>query len=251
MISHPSRLVPPQEIIRNMTWRMFPILIVCLAFITTSARAATVLSNLENDQFALYTVTLEFFLAQSFFVGDAATAYVLDSVSMPVIDPDQFFGPLGVWIYDTDANNVPGNSIGALSTPVNPSSTGSFTYTPTSPLTLTASTRYWVVAGSAAGGMYSFSQTSSSAFTAIENWSIPSPFVTTGTGSWDYFEGYYIQMEFAATAVPEPTTLGMASGGALLAGGWWVLKRRGRACAQALRPSSRDPVALDMATAQS
>jgi formylglycine-generating enzyme required for sulfatase activity len=32
-----------------------------------------------------------------------------------------------------------------------------------------------------------------------------------------------------ASPVPEPATLGMASGGALFAGGWWVLKRRRRA----------------------
>jgi sulfatase modifying factor 1 len=31
-----------------------------------------------------------------------------------------------------------------------------------------------------------------------------------------------------ASPVPEPATLGMASGGALCAGGWWVLKRRRR-----------------------
>ncbi|MEX1076082.1 MAG: SUMF1/EgtB/PvdO family nonheme iron enzyme, partial [Pirellulales bacterium] len=32
-----------------------------------------------------------------------------------------------------------------------------------------------------------------------------------------------------ASPVPEPATLGMASGGVLLAGGWWILKRRRRA----------------------
>jgi sulfatase modifying factor 1 len=32
-----------------------------------------------------------------------------------------------------------------------------------------------------------------------------------------------------ASPVPEPATLGMASGGLLLAGGWWILKRRPRA----------------------
>ena len=32
-----------------------------------------------------------------------------------------------------------------------------------------------------------------------------------------------------ASPVPEPATLGMASGGLLLAGGWWILKRRRRA----------------------
>jgi sulfatase modifying factor 1 len=31
---------------------------------------------------------------------------------------------------------------------------------------------------------------------------------------------------FRLASVPEPATLGMASGGALCAGGWWVLKRR-------------------------
>ena len=45
------------------------------------------------------------------------------------------------------------------------------------------------------------------------------------------------QSEFSGTGfrlaspvpVPEPATLGMASGGALCACGWWVLKRRRRA----------------------
>jgi len=40
-------------------------------------------------------------------------------------------------------------------------------------------------------------------------------------------EGNYIGFRLAA--VPEPATLGLASGGALCACGWWVLKRRRRA----------------------
>jgi sulfatase modifying factor 1 len=41
------------------------------------------------------------------------------------------------------------------------------------------------------------------------------------------FDGNNIGFRLASP-VPEPATLGMASGGALCAGGWWVLKRRRR-----------------------
>lgn len=37
-----------------------------------------------------------------------------------------------------------------------------------------------------------------------------------------------VGLGFRLAAVPEPATLGMASGGALCAGGWWLLKRRPR-----------------------
>jgi sulfatase modifying factor 1 len=42
------------------------------------------------------------------------------------------------------------------------------------------------------------------------------------------FESFSVGFRLASP-VPEPATLGMASGGLLLAGGWWILKRRPRA----------------------
>jgi len=51
---------------------------------------------------------------------------------------------------------------------------------------------------------------------------------TSSNGDWNTPANSGVGFRLASP-VPEPATLGMASGGLLLAGGWWILKRRRRA----------------------
>ncbi len=112
----------------------------------------------------------------------------------------------------------PGNSLGTLSGPTDPSTAGIYTYTPVLNLTLSPSTDYFIVltAGTTvANGAYSWSYAGTSSYNPIDQWwgvggAIPGVpghaaeyWQSSQGSSWSVA---YANIQFAinGTAVPEP-----------------------------------------------
>jgi hypothetical protein len=129
-----------------------------------------------------------------------------------------------VEIYARDPHNLagasPGDSLGILSGSLNPSTTGIYTYTPGSILTLSASSSYYIVvtAGTAvADNAYEWSLTGIYSYNPSAGWLVGSVSNSTDGSHWS--AGLPINPLFAisATPVPEPGVLSLLGlGGAAL-----------------------------------
>jgi hypothetical protein len=82
-------------------------------------------------------------------------SYPVDEVTLRLFQYNTTAGDAAaVGFYEDNGNNLPGALVGSLLTsPPSPSDNiiGSFTFTPASPLTLAASTKYWLVVAASAG----------------------------------------------------------------------------------------------------
>ena len=218
--------------------------------ITIHGRAAVVLSNL-NDTPALassgYEVNSGQWLAEAFTTGSDSAAYDLDHISLLIGNGDNPSQPLAISIY-TDSGGQPGAQVanGLLSGFNFPSNAGTYSYAPLpgSPVSLSASTNYWIVATSQAStaGYYTWSYTDSANATATGTWTIPgtnSLYSTDQGAGWTSTAGRD-QFSITANPIPEPGTL------ALLCAGAWVLlfRRRHGGAALFMRASALPCTAL-------
>jgi len=151
-------------------------------------------------------------------------------------------GSPGYYAYATQSDTTPGNTIGSGT---NQANYMNIVYSVTGSTSETNSQNYLTDVGAFSGSASyygTFDQSGNSYewndldglpsssrglrggfWNNIDAVNLSSSYRLTG-GPSDYFVGFRL-----ASPVPEPTTLGMASGGALCACGWWVLKRRRRA----------------------
>lgn len=182
------------------------------------ARAAVMVSNLAEPTFSSFPVG--FWWMGSQFLTDASASAT----------PGNFF----VAIY-SNASGKPGVLLEMLAGSSNPAAAGNYSYTSTG-LSLTSNTSYWVVAGVSSGGAagsgYNWTL-AGDPFHFTGPWTIPATdtHITSydqGGANWNDLpnDAYPRQFSVSATAVPEPSALGLAGAGSIAA---WLLRLRRRA----------------------
>jgi PEP-CTERM motif len=192
------------------------------------AQGTIYLSSFSANSTSTLPVGSDYWLAADFFTGNNAEGYLLNSVQVGMTDASGNPSGFTVMIYNNGAYPfaaVPGSNLGTLSGSVNPATADVYTYTPISSLTLSPSTDYFIVLTAdtaVVNGAYNWIE---SAYppNGVDNWwadngvlhsidsgghwaSDPSPYPYSGIA----------QFSINASAIPEPSTLGLLGLGTLL-----------------------------------
>lgn len=196
------------------------------------AQGTVYVSNLGLPSTGSASVASNLWLAEAFLTGTNAGGYLLNSVQLAL--SNALGNPSGftAMIYNVNplsiAGAAPGTSLGTLNGSLDPVAGGIYTYSPASNLTLLPGTTYFTVltAGTAvANGAYEWSVTSTYAPTLSGGWNGGGIALSSSDGlNWGPFPPHYAQLALTATAVPEPSTLGL-----LALGGFLLLRHRRKA----------------------
>jgi len=178
--------------------------------ITQGQGTMTYLSNLGQASAGSLAVGSDSWLATRFFTGTNAGGYVLDSIQLGMADASGNPSGFTVMLYSSLIIAIrPGSSLGTLNGSLNPVTSGIYTYTPDSSLTLPAYTYYYIVltAGTTvANGAYEWSYAGVNSYNRSGGWFSLGPVVTSSNGSsWNSISGAYPQFAINATPVPEPS----------------------------------------------
>lgn len=195
--------------------------VVAVALIFTAAqipaRAAVYISALFNNGGArLYTIDLDNSVAESFITG-TAPGYTLDSIQITGSGLDTSSNLVFSIYSNNSLNGTPGLNLFTLSG-ANPSSGGTYTFTPSSTALLDPSTQYWIVASTTNAGTYDWIYPGINTLTTTAGWSLNTndAVATALDGAWTATTNPYLYFDVSATAlttaVPEPSTF---IGGAL------------------------------------
>jgi hypothetical protein len=176
--------------------------------------AITYLSNLSEPSTGSLAVGSNSWLAEPFFTGNNPSGYSLDSVKLAMTDASGNASGFITMIYALPSHPVPapyrGSSVGTLDGSLNPATSGIYTYTNESSLTLLPGTQYFVVlaAGtSIANGAYEWSITNTNTYNSSGSWSIEDYTWTSSDGSsWNSIGFSFPQFAINATAIPEPSS---------------------------------------------
>jgi hypothetical protein len=189
----------------------------------TQAQGTVYLSNLGQTSAGSLAVGSNSWVAALFGTGTNSGGYLLDSVQLALADASGNPSGFTVMIYNLGlprAGAVPGSNLGTLTGSLSPTTAGTYIYTPTSSLTLSPSTTYFVVltAGTAvADGAYEWSQ-SVNPPNASDGWGETLIIESSNNGlSWQAHSGDP-QFAITATAIPEPCILGLFTLGGLFFG---------------------------------
>lgn len=185
------------------------------------AMAFTVFDTLATSVDGHSDVHDNYLNAQGFEVGAIPPSALLSNVILSMKDSSGT-GDFTVYVYD-DNSGVPGSPLATLAGDTSPNTEGLYTYTPTSPLPLSANTGYYVVA-TVIGG------------TDVYKWTITSQSPTVGSGDRGSNSGYGWEMSpywlrrmqvnaEVSQAVPEPGSVGLMLAG-LGALGIWLRRRK-------------------------
>jgi hypothetical protein len=175
-------------------------------------------------------------LAADFETGTNAGGYLLNSVQLALTNASGNPSGFTAMIYNVNPNIIagaaPGSSLGTLNGSLDPVASGIYTYIPASSLTLSPTTEYFIVLTAGTGvadGAYEWSYTSTHAPTLSGGWYGDHILLSSSDGlRWGPGPGY-AQFAISATAVPEPSTLGLlALGGSLLV--WHCRKAKAAGC---------------------
>lgn len=183
----------------------------------------TYLSNLGQTPTGNDPVGSDSWLATDIFAGNNIGGYVLNSVQLGMTDASGNPSGFTLMIYSATfgVGISPGSSLATLNGSANPSTTGIYTYTSDSRLTLSPGTDYFIVltAGTTvANGSYEWNLTIPNVLIGNGSWKAGGIFHSADGSNWNYNSGA-LQFSITATPVPEPSTevlLGL--GGILLLG---------------------------------
>jgi len=168
------------------------------------------LSNLNQNFAGSFAVGSDSWQAPAFITGTNSGGYLLDSVQLGMADASG--SPIGFTVMIcpdvVTTGDHPGSSLSTLIGSANPSTVGSYNYTPTSALALLPDTIYFIVisAGtSVANGAYEWNYADTQSYNPIDNWGGGGAFGSNNGLSW-HLPGppyYYPQYAITATAIPE------------------------------------------------
>lgn len=191
--------------------------------------AVTYLSSLSPTSTGSPSIGSDSWLAAGFYTGTNASGYMLNSIQLGMTDASGNPSGFAAMLYgqgDEVGAGLPGSSLGALDSSLNPVTGDIFTYTPTSNITLSPTTHYFVILTSGtplADGVYNWSESiyppSSSGA-----WSADNAVLHSGNGTSGWSPTPYLgiaQFAINAIPIPEPSVLGL-----LGLGGWCFLWHR-------------------------
>jgi hypothetical protein len=174
------------------------------------------LSNLGQPPTSSLAIGNNSWQAVGFFTGNNPNGYLLDSVQLAMLDATGNPTNFAVMIYAQSGNlsgPSPGSSnLGTLDGSLNPSTTGIYTYTPDSILTLSASSFYYIVvtAGTAvADNAYEWSRAGTYSYDSSENWGAGTVWNSTDGSHWSGNIFLNPQFAISATPIPEPGVLSL------------------------------------------
>jgi hypothetical protein len=197
-------------------------LIAVLSVCTLSpAMAFTVFDTLATSVNGHSDVHDNYWNAQGFDLGSIPPSTLLSNVILSMLDSTGV-GDFTVYIYDDNAGE-PGSPLATLAGDTSPNAAGLYTYTPTSPLPLSADTDYYVVA-TVIGGTDTYKWTITGQSPSVGSGETGS---STG-GDWLMSPYWLRRMQVNAEisqAIPEPGSAGLMLAG-LGALGVWVRRRR-------------------------
>jgi hypothetical protein len=188
------------------------------------AQGTVYLSNLGQPATGNLMVGSNSWLAMSFLTGGNLGGYQLGSIELGMTNASGNPSGFTASIYSSTqpSEYFPSSSLGALNGPGNPSTSGLYTFTPASSLTLSSDTAYFLVltCGTAvANGAYE-SNLGSPNYSPNGGWQAPiglgGPDVySSADGSHWTLGGGTFQFAITATAIPEPAVLSLFALGGL------------------------------------
>jgi hypothetical protein len=188
----------------------------------------TFLSNLSQTSTGGVAVGNDSTLAALFYTGNNPNGYLLNSIQLGMADASGSPSGFVAMLYTEVAvrgGGFPGSSLGTLTGSADPATSGNYTYTAPSDLSLSASTAYFIVltAGTTiANGAYEWSLSVVNSYNPSGGWAVTggasSGVLLSSDGtSWNSLSRTYPQFALNATPVPEPGVFGfLALGGVLI-----------------------------------
>lgn len=192
---------------------------------TAQAQGTIYVSSLGLPSTGSASVGSDSWLAEGFRTGTNAAGYLLNSVQLALGDAVGNPSGFTAMIYNQNPDIVigafPGSSIGTLNGSLDPVAGGIYTYTPGSSLTLSPMSNYFLVltAGTVvADGAYQWSLATPQNPASSGGWSgYGIPFASSDGLSWGPGPVGTVQFAISATAIPEPSGVGLlALGGFFL-----------------------------------
>jgi hypothetical protein len=167
-------------------------------------------------------------LYDSFSTG-TGPGFLLTGVQLLLSNGGDSFGTASIGIYNNNAGTSPpspGSLVATIGTVANSSLSGTasvWNVSLSSPLSLAASTRYWVGLSTSNNASMQWWYASSNAGTGVAN-----EFFSNSDGNFANAGDRPYQMSVSVNALPEPSTYAMALAG-LACGGYTMFRRRKRA----------------------
>jgi hypothetical protein len=189
--------------------------------IATAQGTTTFLSNLGQTPDGNNLVGSDSWLAAGFVTGGNTGGYVLNSVLIELMDPSGVPGNLTVMLYSDRLGGIsPATSLAVLGGPVAPSTSGTYTYTPGSSLTLSPGNDYFVVVTASsmvATGSYNWSASGVNNYNPSGGWiSLAGGWTSSNGTSWANSSAVFSQFAINATPAPEPGMMGLLAAGGLI-----------------------------------
>jgi PEP-CTERM motif len=181
----------------------------------------TFLSNLGQTPGGSTSVGSDSWLAALFITGNNTAGYVLGSVQLGMGDAAGDPSSLSVMVYGNAGPGrvSPGVSLASLTGSPDPESAGTYTYIPSSSLTLLPGADYFIVvtAGTTvANGAYEWSYAGANNYNPSGGWTGGGDAGSINGSSWNIPTSGFLQFAIKATAAPEPGVVGLFALGGLL-----------------------------------
>jgi hypothetical protein len=179
----------------------------------------TYLSNVDQASVGSLSVGSDSWVAAMFRTGTNPSGYLLDSIQLALADATGNPSGFTAMLYSSTggvAGPVPNYNLDTLSGSLNPVTGGIFTYTPTSTLTLSPNTRYFIVLTSGttiATGAYEWNYMDANSYNPGDGWSVGGVLISSGGRT---LLPDYPQFSIDATPIPEPGVLALSGLGGLL-----------------------------------